>query len=115
MSACAAEELPKTLGAPSGGPPKPPRKTVRGLGDQSKDPVNEGDSSQLMAMVATHAQITWSELVVLNGGGGQEKREELETTLDRSVVALNKLARQSKRAAWKKAMDVLRFIRDYRH
>lgn len=40
MSGSESEQVPKTQAAPSGGPPKPPKKTARGLEDGSggRDP-----------------------------------------------------------------------------
>ena len=40
MSDSQSEQVPKTQAAPSGGPPKPPKKTARGLDDGSggRDP-----------------------------------------------------------------------------
>jgi hypothetical protein len=68
-------------------------------------------------MVVTNAQITWSELLVLNGGGPAAKREELETNLDRSILALKRLAerlRKLKKSDLKPLTDTLRSILDYR-
>src|SRR6266568_4694534 len=91
------ETAPKTQAAPRGGPPKPPKKTARGLQDEPEEPANEGASKLEMSMVVTNAQMTWSELLVLNGGGRPMKREELETSLDRSILALSKLAGRVKK------------------
>jgi hypothetical protein len=68
-------------------------------------------------MVVTNAQMTWSELLVLNGRGTVVKREELETSLDRSILALRKFAGPNKRVKkqdLKTVMDTLQSIRDYR-
>ena len=70
-----------------------------------------------MRMVVTNAQMIWSELLVLNGGGRPVKREELETSLDRSILALSKLVKRvkkGKKADLKFVTDTLRSIRDYR-
>ena len=91
MSRSAPEAVPNTQAAPSGGPPRPPRKTARGLQDETGQPASEGASKMEMRMALTNAQMTWSELLVLNGGGRPVKREELETSLDRSILALSKL------------------------
>lgn len=61
--------------------------------------------------------MTWSELLVLNGRGPDVKREELETSLDRSILALRKIARLKKtikKSEFKTVMDTLKCIRDYR-
>ena len=117
MNHSAPEAVPDTQAAPSGGPPRPPKKIARGLQDDPGQPANESDSKLEMSMVVTNAQMTWSELLVLNGGGRPVKREELETSLDRSILALSKLAgrvKKVKKADLKIAMDTLRSIRDYR-
>jgi len=117
MSRSAPEALPKTHVASSGGPPRPPRKTARGLQDEPGQPASEGDSKMEMRMALTNAQMTWSELLVLNGGGRPVKREELETSLDRSILALSKLVsrvKKAKKADLKIVRDTLRSIRDYR-
>ena len=117
MSRSAPEVVPKTQVAPSGGPPKPPRKTARGLQDEPGQPASEGDSKMEMRMALTNAQMTWSELLVLNGAGRPVKREELETGLDRSILALSKLVgrlKKAKKADLKIVRDTLRSIRDYR-
>ena len=70
-----------------------------------------------MSIVVTNAQMTWSELLVLNGAGRPSKREELETSLDRSILALSKLVgrlKKAKKADLKIVRDTLRSIRDYR-
>ena len=70
-----------------------------------------------MSIVLTNAQMTWSELLVLNGGGRPAKREELETSLDRSILALSKLVKRvkkAKKADLKILRNTLRSIRDYR-
>src|SRR6267142_6021452 len=92
MSRSAPEAAPNTQAASSGGPPRPPRKTARGLQGEPGQPANESDSKLEMSMVLTNALMIWSELLVLNGGGRPVKREELETSLDRSILALSKLA-----------------------
>jgi hypothetical protein len=68
-------------------------------------------------MVVTNAKMTWSELLVLNGAGPATKREALETSLDRSVLALKRLVeRRGKvnQADLKAVADTLRIILDYR-
>src|SRR5437867_9395191 len=94
----APQTAPKTQTATSGGPPRPPKKTARGLQDEPGEPAKERDSKLEMSMVVTNAQMTWSELLVLNGGGRPAKREELETSLDRSILALSRLAERMKKA-----------------
>ena len=109
------EATPRTQTAPRRGPPGPPKKTARGLqdgeGGDKRDPKLE------LSTVVTNAQMTWSELLVLNGRGPHVKREELETNLDRSILALRKIARLTKtmkESELKTVMDTLRCIRDYR-
>ena len=68
-------------------------------------------------MIVTNAQITWSELLVLNGNCRPSKREELETCLDRSILALSRVAsrvKKVKKQNLKTVMDTLWSIRDYR-
>ncbi len=68
-------------------------------------------------MVVTNAKMTWSELLVLNGRGPTAKREELETSLDHSILALRKFAEANKtvkKRNLKIVMDTLRLIREYR-
>ena len=68
-------------------------------------------------MVVTNAKMTWSELLVLNGRGPAVNREELETRLDRSILALRKFARPNKtvkKRDLKIVMVTLRLIREYR-
>ena len=117
MSRSSPEAVPKTQVASSGGPPRPPRKTARGLQDELGQPANESESKMEMSIVVTNAQMTWSELLVLNGGGRPVKREELETSLDRSILALSKLEgrmKKAKKADLKIVRATLRSIRDYR-
>src|SRR5207245_10071681 len=90
MSHSAPEAVPNTRAAPSGGPPRPPRKTARGLQDEPGQPASEGASKMEMSIVVTNAQMTWSELLVLNGGGRPVKREQHETRLDRHRLALTR-------------------------
>jgi hypothetical protein len=107
----------KTQAAPSRGPPGPPKKTARGLQDEPGEPANEGASNLEMGMVVTNAQMIWAELLVLNGGGRPMKREELETSLDRSILALNRLSgglKKPKKRDLKTVTDTLRCILDYR-
>ena len=61
--------------------------------------------------------MTWAELLVLNGGGRLSKREELEASLDRSIIALSKVARglsKLRKQELKSLLDTLRLIQDYR-
>ena len=46
MSDAAANRTPKTQAAASGGPPKPPKKTSMGLGDDSPDPGKLSDAER---------------------------------------------------------------------
>lgn len=79
------EAVPRTQSAPRRGPPGPPKKTARGL--QDGEAGDKGDSKLELSTVVTNAKMAWSELLVLNGRGPEEKREELETSLDRSILA----------------------------
>ena len=106
---------PGTQTAPRRGPPRPPKKTARG--SQDGESRNDGDSKAELGMVVTNAKMTWSELLVLNGGGPVGKREELETSLDWSILALKRLAAHQPKISkldLKLVMDTLRSILDYR-
>ncbi len=68
-------------------------------------------------MAVTNAQMVWSELLVLNGGGRSSKREELETSLDAQIVILNRLLKRIKQARLGDAgtiMNILWVLREYR-
>jgi hypothetical protein len=68
-------------------------------------------------MVVTNAKMNWSELLVLNGSGPATKREALETSLDRSILALKRLAEERRKfdqLDLTAVTDTLRFILDYR-
>ena len=68
-------------------------------------------------MVVTNAKMFWSELVVLNGRGPAIKHEELETSLDRSILALRKFTgpnKKIKKRGLKIVVETLRSIREYR-
>src|SRR5207247_256444 len=69
------------------------------------------------SMVVTNAQMAWAELLVLNGRGTPVKREELEMSLDRNILALRRLigpAKKVNKVDLKNVMETLRSIRDYR-
>lgn len=111
----AVEASPRTQTALRRGPPRPPKKTARGL--QDGEGGDKGDSKLELSTVVTNAKMTWSELLVLNGRGPDVKREELETSLDRSILALRKIARLKKRikeSELQTVMDTLKCIHDYR-
>lgn len=117
MNRDASQTAPKTQTAPSRGPPGPPKKTARGLQDQPGEPANEGVSKFETYVAVTNARLTWSELLVLNGGGSSSKREDLETSLDRSILMLSNLAARLKKSRSKDLKIVvatLLSIRDYR-
>jgi hypothetical protein len=68
-------------------------------------------------MVVTNAKMAWSELLVLNGRCPAVKREELETSLDRNILALTKFAGPSKtvkKRDRKIVKETLQLIRQYR-
>ena len=68
-------------------------------------------------MLVANAKMIWSELVVLNGRGPSVKQEELETSLDRSILALRKFTGPNKKVKKRDlriVMDTLRSIREYR-
>src|SRR5215213_8897193 len=103
--------VPKIQVARGGRPPRSPRKTARGLPEPSNNRALEP------SIVITNAQMAWAELLVLNGRGPPDKREELETGLDRSILALSRMVREVKKPKKKdsrKVTDILRSIRDYR-
>ena len=81
------------------------------------EPPNDADSKLDLNMVVTNAKMTWSELLVLNGRGSALKREDLETSLDRSILALRKFtgpnSKVSKRDL-KIVLDTLWSVREYR-
>ena len=109
------EVAPRTQTALRRRPPGPPKKTARGL--QDGEGGGKGDSKLELSTVVTNAKMTWSELLVLNGRGPDVKSEELEMSLDRSILALRKIARLKKRireSEFQTLMDTLRCIRDYR-
>jgi len=87
------------------------------LQDEAGEPENGGELSLEVSMVVTNAQIAWSELLVLNGNCRPSKREELETRLDRSILALSRVARRVKNVKkqdLKPVINALWSIRDYR-
>src|SRR5689334_18342002 len=86
---------PRTQTALRRRPPGPPKRTAWGL--QDGEGGDKGDSKLELSTVLTNAKMTWSELLVLNGRAPDVKREELETSLDRSILALRKIARLKKR------------------
>lgn len=110
MSESSPEQNPKTQPAGSGGPPKPPKKTTRGLEDGSA-----GDGYPIMDLVNATVQadrliellesIRGSRLVALN---------RLEADLDACVVEFSKLVGQIEPVDREIAMRYLRTIRDYR-
>ena len=111
----AQDEAFRTQAAPSRSPPRPPKKTARGLHDG--EPPNDAGSELDLNVVVTNAKMIWSELVVLNGRGPPVKQEELEMSLDRSILALGKFAgpnKKVKKRDLKLVMDTLRSIREYR-
>jgi len=68
-------------------------------------------------MLVANAKMIWSELVVLNGRGPSVKQEELETNLDRSILALRKFTgpnKKVKKRDLKIVTETLRSIREYR-
>lgn len=99
------------------GPPKPPTRVTLGL-DELGGPPRENHPFIEMATALTHAQTTWCELLVLNGGGRQLKRESLELSLDRNIILLSKafpkLEEKQQNKFQKIVTDTLRNIRDYR-
>jgi hypothetical protein len=67
-----------------------------------------------MATVVTNAQVTWSELLSLNGGGRRLKRESLELSLDRNIVLLGKVFPKLEKKDQKIVTETLCSIREYR-
>jgi hypothetical protein len=104
-------QAPNTQLEPGEGPPRDPPTTARGLQDQ---PDDKPDSDVVVSLILTHAQIIWSELLVLNGSCSAIKRNELELMLDRAVLALSTLAERVSKKKVAVVMRMLRWIRDYR-
>jgi hypothetical protein len=68
-------------------------------------------------MAVTNAQMVWSELLVLNGGGRPSEREELEVKLDEQILILSRLLKRIRRAGIGNPgtiMNTLRVLREYR-
>src|SRR5262245_27236350 len=72
------------------GPPKPPMKTTLDLMSEGDPPRGDSPTMEMVTTV-TNATATYSELLILNGGGRYEKREGLELSLDRNVILLSRL------------------------
>lgn len=118
MSRSAPGAAPKTQTAARRGPPKPPKRTARGLDDQPEEPACEADLPLQIWIAVTNAQMVWSELLVLNGRGPPGKSEELEVKLDGQILILSRLLKRIKRAGLgdpETIMDTLRVLREYRH
>jgi hypothetical protein len=117
MSRSVRGAAPRTQTAGRRGPPKPPKRTAMGLEDEPGEPANEADLRLRVWMAVTNAQMVWSELLVLNGGGRSSKREELEVKLDEQILILSRLLKQIKRARLGDPgtiMNSLRVFREYR-
>ena len=106
---------PRTQAAPSGGPPRPPKKTARDLEDDPGEPPKNAEPPLEVGLVGTNALMAWAELLVLNGRGPLAKHEELERTLDRNILALKKFTeKKMKKKDRKKVLETLRCIHEYR-
>ncbi len=108
---------PKTQAAGRRGPPRPPKRTARSLDDQPKEPAGEADLQLQVWMAVTNAQMVWSELLVLNGGGRPSKCEELEVKLDGQILILSRLLKRMKRTRLGDSgtiTNTLRLLREYR-
>jgi len=111
----APDTAPRTQTAPNRGPPRPPKKTARDL--QDGEHPNDSDPKLDLSMVVTNAKMAWSELLVLNCRAPAAKREQLETSLDRSILALRKFAgpnKTVKKRDLKIVRETLQLIREYR-
>jgi len=96
------------------GPPKPPTRVTLGLDEFGGQPPGDTPFVE-MATAVTNAQVTWSELLSLNGGGGRSKRESLELSLDRNIVLLGKVFQKlEKKEDQKIVTETLCNIREYR-
>ena len=98
----------------SGGPPKPPKKTARGLQDGSREPPHEDSHTLEMVIVVTNAETTLNQLKILNGGGRPSKRESLEMSLDRNILLLSRLPSSLEKEDRAIVAGILQRIRDYR-
>jgi hypothetical protein len=96
------------------GPPKPPTKTTLDLMEESEDPPREDSPTTQMVTAVTNATVTYGELLILNGGGRQQKRESLELSLDRNVILLSRLVPNMRGKDLDIVTRTLRDIREYR-
>jgi hypothetical protein len=86
------------------------------LFDQPGEP-NEADLQLQVWIAVTNAQMIWSELLVLNGRGRPSKCEELELKLDRQILILTQLLKETKRARLGDPgtiVNTFRVLREYR-
>src|SRR5438105_3099365 len=95
------------------GPPKPPTNVTLDLDELGGQPPKDHPLVEMVTAL-THAQTTWCELLILNGGGRRLKREALELSLDRNIVLLGKVMPKLEGKFLEMARRTLRDIRDYR-
>ena len=110
MSDSGPDQEPKPQSKWSGGPPRPPKKTARGLDDGSegdKYPIDKlvGATLETNRLIELLESVRGSRLVALN---------RLETNLDELVVEFGKIFEQLQTEDQEIAGRHLRIIRDYR-
>jgi len=113
MSDAAPKKQTKPQTKRIGGPRKPPSKVTLDLDELGGPPPEDHPLLELVTAL-THAQATWCELLILNGGVRRLKRESLELSLDRKIVLLGKVMPKLEGEFLEMVRRTLRDIRGYR-
>jgi hypothetical protein len=111
MSASKPDDSPQPEPKRSGGPPKPPEKTARGLEDGS---AGGGDDVTEMVRIVTNAQRVSFLLTNIRGGAQWMALNVLEDELGEAVLELRKLHLNVRTQDRDLVLKVLQDIRDYR-
>ena len=106
----APDQEPKPQPKWSGGPPRPPKKTARGLEDGS--PGDDYPLSELLSITGETKRLI--ELLETTRGSGVVALNSLETDLDKRVVELGELLPRVGMLLREYAMEFLKAARDYR-
>jgi hypothetical protein len=111
MSDDASDRPPELQMKLSGSPPRPPKKTGRGLEDDSENPPLNPFSFKMLELTTR----IWVNLVKVEGGTARPRIcESLETDLDEDILLLSHDLDKLVGEDQKLAMDCLRAVRDYR-